>query len=87
MEIINKDIEQLNAVDVDLDTEQVLYSNPSDNTTLKAFLEAISNLKNATTEQDIEDKKSLLMDIDYLNYMNYLEENYKDLYNILFGCQ
>lgn len=88
MTFVNDNIEELNNTDVDLDTEERLYDNISDNSVLNKFLQDISELQKASSEEEIEQIKSKIAEnIDYIGYLGYLEEKDNDLNNLLFGCQ
>lgn len=88
IDIIQGNLKDLNATDINIDTDNPLYEKPEDNLTLIAFMQQLADLKNAKSENVIEQiKHNISENIDYYGYLAYISDKDEQLYNRLFSCQ
>lgn len=88
MDIIESNLEELNALEIDIDTNDPLYESSDDNPTLIQLRKDLANLQRAKSEEEIEQIKQEISDnIDYYSYLAYISDKDEQLYNKLFACQ
>lgn len=88
IDIVQGNLKDLNATDINIDTDNPLYEKPEDNPTLTAFMQQLTDLKDAKSENVIEQiKHNISENIDYYGYLAYVLSKDEQLYNRLFSCQ
>lgn len=88
IDIVQSNLKDLNATDINIDTDNPLYEKPEDNLTLTSFMQQLADLKDAKSENIIEQiKHNISENIDYYGYLAYVLGKDEQLYNRLFSCQ